>query len=193
MGSYSGPSNSDHPNGQFGAIFIYCKDGEIVCMSDNCSTLPDHIETATIEDGIYYAVYKLHNGTYQAIQLWTSKTDKTVPACYHDKENKQADNRRADGVNLHAAGNLKERAAKPWSKGCLTIGVEDYYNFGVNAGFIEQRKDGNAYNTYDKIKSLSNSIEPDGTYWGNVVVNREYMDKEEREKFLTGYEEESGK
>lgn len=42
-------------------------------------------------------------------------------------------------------------------------------------------------------KSLSNSIEPDGTYWGNVVVNREYMDKEERERFLTGYEEASEK
>lgn len=188
LGSYSGPANSDHPNGQFGAIFIYCKDGKIVCGSDNCSTLPDHIETATIEDGTYYAVYKLHNQTYQAIQLWTSKTDDTVPACYHDKENKQADNRNADGVNMHAAGDLKERAVKPWSMGCLTISVTDYYYFGVNAGFIGQRNDGNLYNTYSSIKDLKGLVQPEGTYWGHVVVNREYMDKEERERFLTGYE-----
>lgn len=193
LGSYSGETNSDHPNGQFGAIFIYCENGEIVCMSDNCSTLPDHVETATIKDGIYYTVYKLHNGVYQALQLWTSKTDQTIPACYHDKENKQADNRRASGINIHAAGDLKERASQPWSMGCLTVSVEDYYDFGVNAGFIEQRDDGNAYDTYKSIRDLKNIVQPKGTYWGYVVVNREYMDKEDRERFLTGYEDEAGK
>lgn len=90
LGSYSGPTNSDHPNGQFGAIFIYCKDGEIVCMSDNCSTLPDHNETATIEDGIYDAVYWNHGkNKYSALQLrnYENVSDVYIPACYHDISN----------------------------------------------------------------------------------------------------------
>lgn len=89
---------------------------------------------------------------------------------------------------MHAAGNLKEHAAKPWSAGCLTVSVKDYYNFGVQAGFIEQRNDGNLYNTYESIKKLSKSVQPEYTHWGYVVVNREYMEEEQRERFLTGYE-----
>lgn len=31
------------------------------------------------------------------------------------------------------------------------------------------------------------------THLGYVVINREYMDEKERERFLTGYEKEAGK
>lgn len=188
LGNYSGTTNSDHPKGQFGAIFIYCKRGELITTTDNCSTLPDHIEKATIEDGIYRAVYKMHNSTYQALQLWTSDIDQTISACYHD-ENEEANYRRASGINMHAAGNLAEKAQHPWSAGCLTISVEDYYLFGTSAGFIGERNDGNLYNTYSNIKLLNNKIEEDGVKWGYVVVNREYMEDGERERFLENYEE----
>lgn len=190
LGSYSGPTNSDHPKGQFGAIFVYCKRGELVAVTDNCSTLPDHIEKATIKDGIYRGVYKMHNSTYQALQLWTSDADQTIGACYHDMgKNKEAAYRQASGINMHAAGKLAEKAQHPWSAGCLTISVDDYYQFGISAGFIEERNDGNLYNTYGSIKSLTNKVEEDGVKWGYIVVNREYMEDSERERFLEDYEE----
>ena len=189
LGSFSGPSNSDHPNGQFGAIFILYQDGKPQYMSDKCSTLPDNVGPATIEDGVYYAVYHMHGNEdyrYQALQLWTDETNSCISAHYHDGG---ANVRDAKGINLHTAGNLKDHAAKPWSKGCLTISVTDYYDFGVEAGFIIPRT--GDYTNYQNIKKLSN-IDPKlpmGKQWGYIVVNRDCMEVTEKSKFL--YEDDS--
>lgn len=89
---------------------------------------------------------------------------------------------------MHAAGDLTKKPENPWSEGCLTISVKDYYDFGVKSGFIELKNDGKKYNTYDEIKlGLRTGNDLLGTHWGYVVVNREYMDENERERFLTGY------
>ena len=185
LGSFSGPSNSDHPNGQFGAIFILYQDGKPQYMSDKCSTLPDNVGPATIEDGVYYAVHILHKDTYQALQLWTTEKDQWVVGHYHDG---RGDIRHADGINMHAAGQLSEHSSKPWSIGCLTIAVSDYYEFGTNAEFIEPRH--GIYNqNYAQVKTLGNINFEEYDPWGYVVVNRDYMEITEKKKFL--YEENS--
>ena len=190
LGSYSGTTNSYHPEGQFGAIFISCRDMEILYITDNCSTLPDYPNDATIEDGVYPAVHVLHNGQYQAIQLWTSNSNYGISSCFHPLPDYQAMYRLEYGINMHAAGDIVEKTDKPWSEGCLTIADEDYYSFSSTAGFVAMVENGEEIDTYDEIKeNLNEPFKERESPWGYVVVNREYMDASQREKFLTGYEE----
>lgn len=130
--------NSYHPDGQFGAILIVTKDGQLSYAETRASTLPDNMETsATVKEGIYsvHAVSHPLSGGYAAVRLkqFGSKDDYVLPAY-----NSVHGNGTADGINLHMAGVIRsDNPLKPYSAGCITIAVEGYRNFGVATGFIE--------------------------------------------------------
>lgn len=184
LGSYSGGTNSCHQEGQYGAMFIVCKEGKMTYAVQDCSTLPDRRNNAVIHDGVYNAVYKKHNGGYRALQLrrWEKEDDGNIPARRYDgdKSNK------ASGINLHMAKNLHETSG--WSLGCLTVESSQYYDFAVAAGFIEPQTDGKDYHDYKNVQGITDASKQ-YTHWGCVVVDRRYMEEEERARYFDEDEE----
>ena len=132
----------------------------------------------------------MHNGQYQAIQLRTTNNNYGISACYHPAPDGGGIYKLSYGINMHAAGDIKEKTDNPWSAGCLAIADEEYYKFASAAGFVATVTNGEKIDDYNKIKrELSKAFKERETSWGYLVVNREYMDSSEREIVLTNYEE----
>ena len=185
LGDGGGGVNAYHPEGQFKALFIICKEGQLEYAIDG-STLPDQRNNAVIKDGVYNAVYWNHQGDYSALQLRVleNKNNDNIPAQRYDGRITNSDS--ANGINLHMAKELNDRSR--WSLGCLTVDFEQYYEFGVKAGFIERCDDEQDYTRYDVMKQVKTDGELVGKLWGNIVVNRKYMDESERNKYFENYE-----
>lgn len=218
LGNRSGVTNELHPNGQYNALFIICKDGKPIYATGNCSTLPDRTNNATTRDGVYKAVFRNHKDHYSALQLRLDcgleireeseikeRMDSNMKLMNIDID-KESENKRvlkdvaayrfserskwelpngADGVNLHMSKDLSPGIS--WSVACLTVKSSEYYEFGVTAGFIEEQKDGVDYSIYENIYDVIKT-KHEGEDWGYIVVNREYMNPEERKVFLPDYE-----
>ena len=183
VGDYTGGKNKYHPDGQFGAIFVYCKEGELNFLTTQASTLPDKANSATIKDGIYRNVYTNHKG-YQALQLrlYEDKADGNIPAVRLDGRIEKPDT--ADGVNLHAAGMIGYDST--YSTACLTVKLSEYYEFGSAVGFLNEPVNGKEpeyyYNLPVEFPGDVTNIE----YEGYIVVDRQFMPERDRDTFLNG-------
>lgn len=216
LGSYEGATNKYHQKGQYGAIFVYCKEGQIIYACDKCSTLPDTTYNATIKDGIYGANYHNHHRSYVSLQLVTDRnlnindeelnriqnkhidemidrngqkiTEEIYVSSYRFRPHDYGVENASDGIDLHTGKGITETST--WSVGCLTVAGDVYYELGVISGFIDEQENPEMYKTYEdfKDKLKTNKAEQ---HWGYIVINREYMEAEEREVFLPDYEEEN--
>ena len=102
VGDYTGGKNGYHPDGQFGASFVYCKDGELEYLTTEASTLPDQKKKGVLENGVYKAIYMRHSG-YQALRLRdfdNIKNDRVSSFRYDGGGNT------ATEIDLHAAMDL---------------------------------------------------------------------------------------
>lgn len=180
LGDFTGGKNKYHPNGQFGAIFVYCKDGRCSYLTKEASTLPDDKSNAVIKDGVYQTVYTSHRG-YQALQLREHGNvgNSDIPAVRYDGRSDKPDT--ANGINLHAAGDLYTNSG--WSEGCLTVKVSEYYEFGSAVGFLDVPRSGADTDQYSKLKEEFPG-NAQITYKGYIVVNREYMEENNKELFF---------
>ena len=85
---------------------------------------------------------------------------------------------------IHIPYIKSDNLKSPYSKGCITIPVQDYLEFGVNVGFIkgEAVDDiGEIWETYDdddytkaKEKLLYNTYAQE--FDGHMVIDRQYYD-----------------
>ena len=187
VGDYTGGKNKYHPDGQFGAIFVYCKEGELNFLTTQASTLPDRKNNAVIMDGIYIGIYTGHTG-YQALQL-RNKGDIYnwhIPAQRYDGRIENPDS--AYAIDLHTGKDITESSR--WSEGCLTVHETEYYQFGVEAGFLTKLDNGTWPDSYEEIKRDLPSNVGDVTKrenvkeWGHIVVDRQFMSKEDWELFF---------
>ncbi|MBD5393460.1 MAG: hypothetical protein HDR71_04155 [Lachnospiraceae bacterium] len=181
--------NIYHSNGQFGAILIATKDGIPTCAVMKASTLPDNMtNAATICEGVYEASSVRHSvetngdgkvifGGYAALQLNNSNN---IPAY-----NSITGNDYANGIHFHMAGDIhSDNPKSPYSRGCITIPVQDYLEFGVNVGFIKSEAVddiGEIWKTYDgddyaeaKKKLPYNTYAQE--FDGYMVIDRQYYD-----------------
>ena len=71
-----------------------------------------------------------------------------------------------------------------WSMACVTIAYQQYYDFGVNAGFIEEKDDGRDYTNYDTLTKIHTDGSLVGQPWGYVVVDRQYIDENDKKVFF---------
>ena len=216
LGSYEGSTNKYHLKGQYGAIFVYCKEGQIIYACDKCSTLPDTTYNATTKDGIYGANYHNHHESYVSLQLVTDKdlnindeelkriqnkhinemtdrngnkiTEKVYVSSYRFRPHEYGAENASDGIDLHTGKGITETST--WSVGCLTVAEDEYYDLGVASGFIDEQENPEMYKTYGDFKDKLKT-DKEGQHWGYIVINREYMEAEEREVFLPDYEEEN--
>lgn len=181
--------NTYHPNGQFGAILIATENGIPKCAVMKASTLSDDMENAaTICEGVYEASSVAHGvkrdsdgnvifGGYAALQLNNSNNISAY--------NSKTGNDYANGIHFHMAGDIKsDNPDNPYSKGCITIPVQDYLEFGVNVEFIKGKAVddiGEIWETYDG-DDYQNAKEklPYKTYAqkfdGHMVIDRQYYD-----------------
>lgn len=113
----------------------------IVYFNDNCSTIPDRpraigaweledvgqVGPATICDGTYelYSVY--HSGSYEALQLRTSKQNETVPAVYMTENGFVSG--QATYINIHTRTGNHALEKSMWSAGCLLVGCGDFQEY----------------------------------------------------------------
>lgn len=215
LGNKNGVTNDLHPNGQFNALFVIYKDGQLIYAMGEGSTLPDRTNNATTRDGVYKAIFINHKGHYAALQLnldcdleiregselkermssnmklmgldieEEKNVLKDVPAYRFVERSSMELPNSADGVNMHMAKDLYPGSG--WSTSCITVAASEYYEFGVMAGFIESQNNAGNYATYE---SIYDKIKTPYAYqsWGYVVINREYMNPEERKVFLPDYE-----
>lgn len=195
-------TNEFHKNGQFNAVFVISKEGKVTYIMRDGSTLPDDKSNAVVKDGIYGAIYVAHRGEYAALQLnvdskldvrndelkrmmdnnlsirgANANTEGYIPAVRFDGRTHNS----ASGINLHAAGDLYPNST--WSLGCLTVYYKEYFNFGVEAGFIDkQLNDGKIKNnTYKEVKTLQRN---QTGFWGYVVVDRKAMEQDDYSLFF---------
>ena len=169
LGDYTGGKNKYHLDGQYGAIFVYCKDGELNFLATQASTLPDNKSSAVIQDGIFNAIWFNHKG-YSALQLrdFDNLNIGDLPALRNNNSST------ADGIDLHSADNLT--STSNYSAGCLTISCIDYYYFGVEADFItEFDGEGDFENFNWQRNNLKTSPDKVGQEWGHVIVDRQFM------------------
>ena len=180
LGAYTGGKNKYHPDGQFGAIFVYYKDGNPNYLTKEASTLPDNKSNAVIKDGIYETVNTNHRG-YQALQLreYENVGNSNIPAVRYDGRINNPDT--ANGINLHAAGDLYPNSG--WSEGCLTVKVSEYQEFGLSVGFLDMPKNGRDVNEYKKLKEEFPE-KSQVNYEGYIIVSREFMNDEDKELFF---------
>ncbi|MDE7250736.1 MAG: hypothetical protein K2N82_12835 [Lachnospiraceae bacterium] len=95
-----------------------------------------------------------------------------------------------DYERIHIPYIKSDNPKSPYSKGCITIPVQDYLEFGVNVGFIkgEAVDDiGEIWETYDgddyqkaKEKLLYNTYAQE--FDGHMVIDRQYYD--DKDKYL---------
>lgn len=208
LGNNFGGTNKYRIKNQYNAIFVYCENGEIVYACGECSTLPDTTLNATLKDGVYGANYHNHHDEYASLQLVTELDlkieDENLKKIQDENNEDMIDNfgqkiiekwyvpayrfrphiygalNAADGIDLHAAGGITETSS--WSTGCLTVAEDKYYELGVTAGFFDVQKDPEKYTKMENIKKIRTNQE--GKHWGYVVVNREYLNQEDKETFL---------
>lgn len=216
LGSNYGMTNKYRIKNQYNAIFVYCENGQIVYACDKCSTLPDTTLNATLKDGVYEAKYHNHHDVYASLQLATNrnliindkelkkiqnyhninmldaygnelKVNHAVPAYRFSKQEDGYQNA-ATGIDLHTGESIKDTST--WSVGCLTVAEDEYYQFGVTAGFIDVQSDPSKYTTYNSFVDYGLITYKELEHWGYTVVNREYMNQTDRRTFLPDYEDE---
>ncbi|MBO5055726.1 MAG: hypothetical protein J6C64_05140 [Lachnospiraceae bacterium] len=181
--------NSYHPNGQFGAILIVTKNGQLAYAEARASTLPDNMEkSATVLEGYYTIKAAKHKSTdpngYAAVQLKEFNTNNAVLPAYNSVHN----NGTVVGVNLHMAGKIK--SDKPvYSEGCITVTVDRYRDFGVAVGFIKDLesnknagRDGIYANGKAQLHYEENIV---NGFEGYMVIDRKYYDAKERELLIS--------
>ncbi len=183
LGNYSNNGNKYHLKGQFGAALFICKDGKMVYVTADGSTLPDTTENAVIYDGIYSAVYWNHHGKYSTLQLKIKDNiqNSNIPALRYHGTGKTA-----NGINVHMVRQIGDYTKL--SIGCITIDYKQYYDFGVNAGFIEEQNDGRDYTNYDTLAKIYTDDSLVGQPWGYVVVDRKYIDENDKKVFFNNNE-----
>lgn len=173
-------TNTYHPNGQFGAIFIVTKEGKLSYALTNASTLPDNMAvSATVCEGIYRMVSTKHKSNqedgYAAVQLRDFDTYSSTLPAYNSKNEDDY----ASGINLHMAGLIVNDDAV-YSTGCITVPVNVYREFGVEVGFIqdlESNKNAGSDGIYRyakaDLKYDDNAIKD---FEGCIVIDRSYYE-----------------
>ncbi|ANF94908.1 phage baseplate assembly protein V [Paenibacillus bovis] len=126
-GSYS-HTQSDHPEGRYGASVIVVIDGHIKYTSANTSTLPDHEKkSATVNEGVYDFVGGLHRGDYPALRI----RDGGAVSSKIDGRSYTA-----TGINIHKGYN-RDNPDRPTSTGCITIHKDEYIGFLAAVGVVQ--------------------------------------------------------
>ena len=175
--------NKYHPNGQFGAIVIATVDGAPKYAVMKASTLPDDMERhATICDGVYEARNVAHSkdtqNNFEGYAALTLNNDQNISAY-----NSITGNDYANGIHFHMAGIVrKDHPVSPYSRGCITIPMKDYLEFGTQVGFINNNKAedirevwGNYKATqYTDAKKKINYDTYKETFNGYMVIDRQY-------------------
>lgn len=177
-----------HPWGQFDAMFVSVRNGQIVALTKNASTLPDDPTRSgsyVMKEGLYSLLPFRHRG-YAATEVRNFSGDDEVPTYLYGK-----DGGTVNGIDLHVSYSY-DRSHKSntmywttpstWSQGCLTVNISDYIQFGAATGFLN----GNSYDYYADY-GLSNKENWDYTtfkanfkyetygnksFSGNLVVDR---------------------
>lgn len=169
--------NTYHPYGEFNAMLVVVKDGEITYITKNGSTLPSFPEGnrdnvnghAVLREGIYDIEATTHK-VYSAMKVNNSGTSDgmKIPVYRYGKEYKNA-----DGVDIHAAG-YKEKVH--YSTGCITIAMSDYIEFGKQVGFIAEELN-LTWNGTDEYSDFTNKIGTKYTrsFSGKFVFDRSVL------------------
>ncbi|ODB61978.1 contractile injection system protein, VgrG/Pvc8 family [Paenibacillus polymyxa] len=144
-GSYS-HKQEDHPEGRYGAMAIVVIDGEIKYTSKNASTLPDYEKhnVATIKEGVYDFIGGRHKGIYPALRV---RAGGEIPATYKGGKLDHP----ATGINVHMGYN-NDTAGRDTSIGCITVFKEEYVNFLLAVGVINEKVSIGDINSADDIK-----------------------------------------
>ena len=174
--------NDSHPNGQFGAIMFVAKEGKLTYYEGHASTLPDDVKNKpTVCEGVYETgsiKHKLEDDDgYAAIRLYKyNNFGDDVLKAYNSKKEHDA----IDGVNLHMAAKMTEKYV--YSKGCITVPVRCYRDFGVEVGFIAP-KVGYNVGEDDIYGNAKRALFYDDcaiqNFTGYIVIDRDYYEYSE--------------
>lgn len=177
-----GGDTTYHPYGQFDAMFVSVRNGEIVALTTNASTLPDRpdyynsvreTDAFVTQEGLYALKSYPHN-KYAAGKLYDFNND-TYGRVVTWRNGKSDD---AGGIDFHAAAPqpTKPSASSSYSTGCLTIHVDDYIQFASDTGLLNGKdfvvKGNSPYDRYKYVKANLNNSYRNTSFSGNIVIDR---------------------
>lgn len=166
LGDYRGKPNSLatklHPLGRMGAALGIFKNGELIFLTKNASTLPDipmdpsgrfnsGSKTPTVCVGIYSLFTKLH-GSKRIKAFELERRGESVPVIRNSKDYIEYKSI-SSGINLHNRS-VNDSDKWAWSTGCQTVEKEDF----------------------DKIVNIlgcyKNGRYVEGVYVGKIIIDR---------------------
>ncbi len=168
---FEGVGNNSSASKRLNAMCIVVKNGDIVYLNRNCSTIPDYpfypsknewTDMPTIKSGIYSFTTVNHRGKYAALNVRGARVVRF-------KSKNSFYNSTSSGINVHRrdSNNIAPLSAN-WvnSAGCLLIGKSgtgsssEYASFIKAVGIVGSNATGNSkYSTYRS---------------GTIVVDRSY-------------------
>ncbi len=171
-----------HPNGFLKAMMVVTEGKQIKYVTRNASTFPDERPNnfpgsgiTTLTEGIYDYNDGYHND-YTAL----IPTYKNYPGWYYNTTNGFY-TEYTKGVNIHATGVNAGSGKSAHSKGCQTVYVGDYFEFGKKAGFLDCSCNPSYIPTTGIGTALPGIIGKNNGYKRNIsikyILNRDYDEK----------------
>lgn len=168
---FEGVGNDSNASKRMNAMCVVVKNGDIVYLNRNCSTIPDYpfnpakndgTPMPTIKSGIYSFTTVNHRGKYAALNVSNAKVVRfRSQSSYYSSTSYAINVHRRDSDSIAAAN-----ASWVNSAGCLLIGKKgtgsssEYAAFIKAVGIVGSSANGNSkYSTYRK---------------GTIVVDRTY-------------------
>jgi hypothetical protein len=154
---FEGVGSSDDPSERLNAMCVVVKNGNIVYLNRNSTTLADYpflprkndgVDVPTLLSGIYTFTTINHKGSYAALRV---RNDKVLR--FHDQNTYYLSVSEDESIHVHRRAKdglspLNENWAN--SSGCLMVGVSgtaadgEYARFAQAVGIIESYEKGNA-------------------------------------------------
>jgi len=185
--------NPNHPKGRWGAMMVVVKNGKIVHIEKDASTLPDRPNdlqpgssasdpkgyTPTVKSGIYRFVSGRHptSGGYPAMHLQNQSGGSTVAVTRLGKDST------SDAIHIHRGRTDLNDAKSPTSQGCQIIAQNKYLAFAKSVGIVSSSvtsiNNGDPYNSVNGIyvidRTSTTKSNATWTYKNNATVSGDFF------------------